>query len=951
MATDGRVPDRQGRVGGFQPIASSNPSAPSSASSFGLDVDAFLAPDFDVKEWINDALAVPAAALRARRQNNAEGNRESEEDSEPFAAGEEKAEDTLEASGMGVGEGAKERTSISTKPSQASAVVPSSSMSVEQCASNLVLKLQLLSLDISTKFEQLSEEAVRNIPRTLYDLDLIRKDAQRVREAIDDARRGFDQAERGAGGAFKDLVRLDQVRNRMASTRLALKEAENWSTLSGEMDAIFSARDYTKASIRLEEAQRSLVLLAATPDYEERRDLLANLQNQLETSLSPQLTAALNDHDAEAVRKLYNVYNRIQRSDEFTKLYNKSRISALVRFWQQYDEELTIRVAASGGDQEFGHWLNQFYDEILMVLKKELSWCAYIFPNPQKVLHDLVQEVFEALQPAAASRIRGLASRLKDSCLPSIVNAYQATVQFGVKVEKLLFFSNVTKEASSPTRSENSKERSSVDSHRSDVSAPPHDDLSNWGNIVFEPFVAFQQGYDKHERNYLLFASSTILALDKKTDYMELARVMTESVAKLFSFAEASVGRCRLFTTGFGAGGLVDALNDYFAAVFDRYGNLVQQLRGDVGLDRGALQHTSTELDDDDVYNFGSGELGRQEWGNFQVGLRLLGLCSAINKRLMGFDRVLRNALGGIVRRRLDVGWDTPMDFWVDEKEHVEECWASFRLLSMSTLNSYKLRNVLSAFEAIADGASTQAMRDNSIEGEPRLFERALGHLNTLTAKFQRFVFDTLFAVVEKQLAPLPSMDTWNSNAPTTAGPFNLDVPQFSLSPLSYITRIGEHLLTLPQQLELYVDDDALKFSIKTLPYLTPKDFEHNEEEIQPEEDDVTHLWITSVSRGTMSTYINSLLRIPRLSQHGTKQILTDVGYIANVFAAMDIELLPEFRRVHALLDMDNAEVKARFLRVKQGKPEVEGDGFIFGDEDLVRRVTGIRGIDVGRYP
>jgi hypothetical protein len=45
----------------------------------------------------------------------------------------------------------------------------------------------------------------------------------------------------------------------------------------------------------------------------------------------------------------------------------------------------------------------------------------------------------------------------------------------------------------------------------------------------------------------------------------------------------------------------------------------------------------------------------------------------------------------------------------------------------------------------------------------------------------------------------------WNRKDAAAAGA--LQLPSFSLSPLSYITQIGEHLLTLPQHLEPYASE------------------------------------------------------------------------------------------------------------------------------------------------
>lgn len=37
-------------------------------------------------------------------------------------------------------------------------------------------------------------------------------------------------------------------------------------------------------------------------------------------------------------------------------------------------------------------------------------------------------------------------------------------------------------------------------------------------------------------------------------------------------------------------------------------------------------------------------------------------------------------------------------------------------------------------------------------------------------------------------------------------------------------------------------------------------------------------LWLQSITRGTMFLYCEEILKIPELSPHGTKQLVTDLG-------------------------------------------------------------------------
>jgi hypothetical protein len=58
---------------------------------------------------------------------------------------------------------------------------------------------------------------------------------------------------------------------------------------------------------------------------------------------------------------------------------------------------------------------------------------------------------------------------------------------------------------------------------------------------------------------------------------------------------------------------------------------------------------------------------------------------------------------------------------------------------------------------------------------------------------------------------------------------------------------------------------------------------------------DATHLWVLSVARETMNELVLAVKKTQFVTEHGKKQVETDLRYLSNVLSAMDIELTPEF--------------------------------------------------------
>src|SRR5437016_2128907 len=89
------------------------------------------------------------------------------------------------------------------------------------------------------------------------------------------------------------LVVVVEMKSQMEESHAVLQEAVNWSNLETDASNFFASHDYQKASLRLHEAEKSLIIFQNTPDYEHRYKLLTELKNQLEAKIHPQLVVAL----------------------------------------------------------------------------------------------------------------------------------------------------------------------------------------------------------------------------------------------------------------------------------------------------------------------------------------------------------------------------------------------------------------------------------------------------------------------------------------------------------------------------------------------------------------------------------------------------------------------------------------------------------------------------------
>ena len=220
----------------------------------------------------------------------------------------------------------------------------------------------------------------------------------------------------------------------------------------------------------------------------------------------------------------------------------------------------------------------------------------------------------------------------------------------------------------------------------------------------------------------------------------------------------------------------------------------------------------------------------------------------------------------------------------------------------------------------------------------------------------QKFLFDSMFHIVERKLAGVAVLPVWSNASAGTGKPsvakergVGLEaLPLFSLSPSKYITQIGEHLLMLPQQLEPFADESALGVNVDTIPFFSDNsgggegggDVEaspalSSSASIGDTSAEFLDVWVASVARGTSHALVAELAKIPMLSEYGRQQLLTDLKYISNVLAALDVHPAPALPALAHFLQLAGADLAKTTLAT------VEPHGALF------IKVAAMRGVQL----
>ncbi|KAL7341225.1 Golgi complex component 7-domain-containing protein [Rhodotorula toruloides] len=902
----------------------------------------------------------------------------------------------------------------------------SGDQSLAEVESTLTRTLHSLDIsvgDTSAAVDRLITEISLSVPRLTFDLQLMRENALLLRFTLDGIRKrgGGYGTESEVGKVLERMRVLDLVKQRMEAARDVLREAESWSTLESEVTGLIGEDQYAKAAERLAEAARSMVVFQNTAEYEGRRALMVSLQNQLEASLSSGLVKAINERDVKGCKQLWNIFGMIQREQEYRTYYFSNRRGTLVDSWTSaklsdcLEAPSALPISATPNlnapTQKFVDALAHFYSDLQVLLAEERTYIPAIFPDPAPTLSSFIETTLEGLSPPIPQRLTSIADFYGPLVLPELIAAYKATEEFAVQVERtfIKLEPSPAPAPSPPAHSPTSLSKRLSARSISFATGQGPDFLSDhggdedeeasaaqvrpWETALFEPFLDWQVEYPELERRYV--ASEMSKSLGDIGDWTagltsgsssagseKGAKILLDKAGKVFSVLEEAIGRNLALTHGYGARGLVDVMNEQLVAFFDRRKEDLMRAGREKGSAsaRRRAQATAAALaggiaspDEEQEMVLEGLEYSTEDWSTFQFGLKLLDTCRGMAERLTAFEAKLKARMT-VLAHAVREARESPARYTVPGTTK-----GAILLLRQSTLNSAELAELLDPLEKPHEAPSGGSLSHPPPPPPPSpfLLPKARGAATDFTRTTQLFLHDTILAPLFAHLNEYSTLACWTTTQeqrPGGKGAFDLAIPTFSLSPTETISRVGEGLFNLPRLFEVYADDDALAFSIETLPFVdveTLRALQQPPQAAPPmlripaspaltrtrrgslvagspsshasasqpahmplSAETVIATWLSSLTLSILSHLTSTVLPdIPRLSKHGSAQLVSDLEYLANVARALDVESPEELDSWRDAAALDDKALRG----------EAEVDERI--DRTVLERVARIRGI------
>lgn len=699
---------------------------------------------------------------------------------------------------------------------------PEAKENKEAYASEVAFKLELFIQEMNNALEETAQQVQQNLPRVLRDVETMQQEAALLKLQMAAVQKDIAKVEKESSTSMKTLLEIDTIKLRMLEANQALREADNWTTLSADVDQVFQSGDVEAITARLVGLQTSLEILVDVPDFSERAHKLESLKNQLEAMLSPHLVQAFTSQSVQAAKTYVRIFSDIKRMPQLLKYYHNCHRTTLVEAWRKIVD----------ADDTFVEWLNNFYDVLLSSWHTQITWCSNVFPEPSPtlILSDVVVDAVGNLEPSLTF------------CLDAAIKLQTAPTTFLtelIQVTKRLCMSLV-------------HSTGNLDSlGRSRIVALFEALFSMYRNSV--------EMYDKLEEKCFLTRLSLIPT--QSDDVMDSVRLLAESVPKVFAMVKEAETRCNVLLHGCCYPQLVQAIKALLRVYLERCNSVLAQLKAV------------------------SGQGTFDSWTMFQHALKCLQTAGDIAIQLGSLDRSLTSNM----KASLKV---------VDMEPHsVVGNWSDI-------LSDYgKLVLTAGARRDLEDFTTRLHLEDWTG------FPESSRDVRKLCADLSRFTFDTVFAEVQRQLSGVPTLKVWTLENP--GGAITKDLPAFSISPLEYITQIGQYLLTIPQHMEPFLLEDNEPLATA----LRHSQLPHTVEGAST--DHIADYLLSCVAQATMYTYLDAAMQIERLTDQASSQLATDIGYLCNVLDDLGLQPLENLQQLAALL----RSPPNQFAQVAVGKP------------------------------
>ncbi|OVA13864.1 Conserved oligomeric Golgi complex subunit 7 [Macleaya cordata] len=783
-----------------------------------------------------------------------------------------------------------------------------SAVVLEKHMTDLEMKLQMMSEEISASLEEQSSAALLRVPRASRDVIRLRDDSISLRTSVSGIILKLKKAEGSSAESISALAKVDTVKQRMEAAYETLQDAAGLTQLSASVEDVFASGDLPRAAETLANMRHCLSAVGEVAEFANVRKQLEVLEDRLEEMVQPRLSDALANRKIDAVQDLRQILIRIGRFKSLELQYTKIHLKPIKKLWEDFESRRRVsklvnekheadRVASlmesssSLSTLSFSSWLPSFYDEVLLYLEQEWKWCMVAFPDDYRTLvPKLLIEAMSALGAGFVSRVNlatGEVVAETRALTKGVLDILSGDMPKGTKIqtkhlEALIELHNMTGAFARNIQHLFSESSLQV--------------LLDTLKAIYSPYESYKKRYGQIERAIL---SSEIAGLDLRgavargvgaqgIELSETVRRMEESIPQVIVLLEAAVERCINFTGGSEADELILALDDIMLQFISTLQETLKSLRAvcgvdltgegtglkkEMGLDKREGTHNARKLDN---------VSDEEEWSIVQGALQILTVADCLTSRSSVFEASLRSTLARLSTSLSLSVFGSSLD---QNQSHVasDDVNDGLSLAGRASLDVAALRLI----DVPEKARRLFSLLDQSKDPRFHALHLASQRVSAFADTVNELVYDVLISKVRQRLSDVARLPIWSAVEKQSAFP----LPSFSAYPQSYVTSVGEYLLTLPQQLEPLAEGISSDSNTDEAQFFATE-------------------WMFKVAEGATALYMEQLRGIQFITDRGAQQLSVDIEYLSNVLAALSMPIPPILATFHTCLSTPRDQLR-----------------------------------------
>ncbi|KAM7499531.1 hypothetical protein LguiA_023945 [Lonicera macranthoides] len=769
---------------------------------------------------------------------------------------------------------------------------------------DLEMKLQMMSEEIASSLEDQSSAALLRVPRASRDSIRLHDDAVSLQHSVSSILLKLKKAEGSAAESIANLAKVDTVKRRMEATYKTLQDAAGLTQLSSTVEDVFASGDLPQVANTLANMRDCLSAVGEVAEFANVRKQLEVLEDRLDAMVQPRLTDALTNRKVDLAQAMRGILIRIGRFKSLELHYTKVHMKPIKKLWEDFDSRQQNKITSEKNEIEkfssshdfqsssltvsFFSWLPSFYDELVLYLEQEWKWSLLAFPDDYRTLvPKLLIETMAAICASFVFRInlatgdvvpetKALAKGLLD------IISGESGVKIQIKhLEALIELHNMTGSFARNIQHLFSE---------SDIQV-----LLDTMKAVYLPYESFKQSYGQMERATL---SGEIAGIDLRgavtrgigaqgIELSETVRRMEESIPQVIVLLEAAVERCINFTGGSEADELILALDDVMLQYISTLQEILKSLRTVCGVDTdgvGSKKEMGLDKKEGAMHTRKFESVSNEEeWSYVQGALQILTVADCLTSRSAVFEASLKATLARLSTNLSISVFGSSLD---QNKSHMADADGSgeFSTAGKAALDVAALRLVNVPEKARKLFNLLEQSKDPRFHALPVASQRVASFADTVN----ELVYDVLISKVRQRFNEVSRLPIWSSVEEQSA--FHL--PTFSAYPQSYVTNVGEYLLTLPQQLEPLAEG------------ISSSDTNVDEAQFFATE------WMFKVAEGATALYMEQLRGIHYITDRGAQQLSVDIEYLSNVLSALSMPIPPILSTFHTCLSTPRDQLK-----------------------------------------